>query len=174
VTEITKTFAPSFRSIFLVKLRNFMKRGVWLYALGSLVIVVGVQILNGQPLVTDQTAGTFSILFLIAFAFALSAILFSSLLSAQSLKSDFTTVTFREHELLVKRNTGNPTAQNWDWIISTEETRKNYYLTAKIIPRYELVLSKSALSEEENKALKSWLARNVPRFRGYRPPGQPL
>lgn len=150
-----------------------MNRSIWLYALGSLVVAAGLALSNNQPLFSGLTEFYFSFLFLAAIIISFSAMLFSSFLLAQSSKSDLTTVTFREQDLLVARTTGGPTVQHWVWIVSAEETRRYFYFTTRLFPRYQLVLSKSALSEEETAQLKTWLRKNVTHFRGYRPPGQP-
>jgi hypothetical protein len=173
VTEITKTFAPNFRTILLVKLRNFMSRSIWLYALGSVVVAAGITLSNNQPLFSSLSEFYFSFLFLASIVISFSAMLFSSFLLVRSSKSDLTTVTFREQDLLVARTSGGPTVQHWDWIVSAEETRRSFYFTTRVFPRYELVLSKSTLSEEENLLLKTWLRKNVTHYRGWRPPGQP-
>ncbi len=159
--QITKTFSYTPSSMMLVKARNFLKRSLWRYILAGLLGAVGIQLLRRGDLFTGTTlyyflGVTFTLLLL-----SLLLMFVSSLMLAQTMKSKKMTVSFSQNEIIVRyENTGAEETKNWNWILSSEETKRYYFLAVNLAPRYELVLSKSKFTDEEKELFNKWLVVN--------------
>lgn len=150
---ITKTFASTFYYMMLSKLRRFIRRSLYQYAIGIAVFTYGM---HGQ----DATMSLGDMVGKGLFYFAITcvfALLLNMLVAAIQLRQiPSQTITFAKTGLQVEQD-GETSKQGWDWIISAEETASYIALVVKKMPRFELYLSKAKLNETEYQALHEWL-----------------
>jgi hypothetical protein len=122
----------------LSKARNFLKRSLWRYVFAGLLVTVGIQLSSQRDLFTRTTLYYF---LGITFALLLLSVLLmfvSSLILAQTMKSKNMTVSFSEDDISVKyENTGAEEIKHWNWIRSSEETTRFYFLAINQTPRHE-------------------------------------
>ena len=159
--QITKAFSHSFRSMILIKMRNFLRRSLFRYIVGAILLTLGVQTLRQHHLLTSDTVCLFLVANLTAISFGLLTIFLSSIFLTRTMKAKDMTVTFKESEIVVqRRDSDEMEVKGWDWVISSEETKNFYFLVTRLRPRYEIALSKSKLTNEENALLREWLIAN--------------
>ena len=151
--EITKTFGNTLRDMMRAKLRVFVRRSVYRYAISIALITMAM---HGA----DQTLTTWDKLSrgLIYFAALCFAIVLLYLISALLQSRRFTprTVTFTESTLIVDQN-GESACHDWGWIISADESSTTISMLIQKLPRLELYLSKHKLDDTEYETLRAWL-----------------
>jgi hypothetical protein len=159
--QITRTFSHTPSSIMLGKARHFLKRSLWRYIFAALLVTAGIQLSQQRDLFTGTTlyyflGVTFTLLLL-----SLLVMFVSTLILAQTMKSKNMAVSFSQDEITIRyENTGVEETKNWNWILSSEETKRFYFFDVSLAPRYGLVLSKSKFTDEEKELFNKWLVVN--------------
>lgn len=151
--EITKTFANTFSDMMRAKIRLFLRRSVFRYAIAVALITYG---LHGR----DASIEPLSVVFkgLTYFMALCAGVLMLQVVAAtvQSRRIAPRTVTFTESEVIVNHN-GETVTRNWDWIIAAEDSQTVIALLVQKMPRLELYLPKTKLDQNEYNILRSWL-----------------
>lgn len=159
--HITKTFSHTPSYIMLSKARNFLKRSLWRYIFAALLVTVGIQLSSQEGLFTRTTLYYFLGIMFTLLLLSILLMFVSSFILARKMKSKNMTVSFSQNEIAIKHeNTGVEEIKGWNWILSSEETTRFYFLAIDRAPRYELVLPKSKLTDEEKELFSKWLAVN--------------
>lgn len=151
--EITKTFANTFYDMMRAKMRWFLRRSLFRYAIAIALITLGI---HGS----DATLGfgdkvTRGIIYFVALCVGVF-VLHIVVAAIQSRRIAPRTITFTENNLIVKHKGGSAHC-GWDWIIAAEESSTTIALLVQRLPRLELYLPKSKLSEVECRVLRGWL-----------------
>ncbi len=151
--EITKTFANTFSDMMRAKLRRFLRRSVFRYAIAVVLITYG---LHGRDTALEPISVAWKGL---TYFIALCAgVLMLHVVAAtiQSRRIAPRTVTFKDNELIIKHK-GETVTRDWDWIIAAEDSPKVIALLVRKLPRLELYLPKTKLDRNEYNILRNWL-----------------
>ena len=151
--EITKTFRNTFRYMMRAKVRWFLRRSVFRYAMAIALITCGLH--GRDPSIAPMDMAWKGLTY---FAALCAAVLMLNVISAavQSRRLDRRTVTFTENDLMVNHN-GEIVMRDWDWILSAEESPTVISLLIQEFPRFELYLPKTELEDDEYDVLRDWL-----------------
>jgi hypothetical protein len=155
--EITKTFVNSFGSVLLAKIRNFMRRSIFLYALATALITFGLHFSSIDSISSIEFIRIWGTYFLGIVFITLIFILISAII--QSRRIFPRKLTFREEELILSQG-GTTEIKSWDWIISAEEKPRFFAFLVQKRPRLEMFLSKDKLEYQEGQLLREWLIKH--------------
>ncbi|MCL2163810.1 MAG: hypothetical protein FWH55_05300 [Oscillospiraceae bacterium] len=156
INEITKTFGYSISIILHAKLRNFIKKSVWVYLLASLLFANALDGVFMAPFV-----GRFLIVFGGLLLLSISSMLISSRLIYLKKRKDNADITFKEDQIIVYwKYSGETEIKTWDWIKSFEEVNDIYYLDLDVWPKNVVIISKQKLTNDESIVLHEWLYKN--------------
>jgi hypothetical protein len=145
--KITKTFSSTFADLMRGKLRHFLRRSIYLYAVAVGLFAFGAWLANdiSQSLIVQW--GTYFVLVCIVSLF----LQFASA-AVQCRRMPKRVVTFEPETITVECG-GNSTMHSWDWILSAEETEIRLLLLIRRAPRFELFIPKSKLDPLEYELL---------------------
>ena len=145
--KITKTFSSTFADMLRGKLRNFLRRSIYLYAVAAGLLAFGAWLANdiSQSLIVQW--GVY--LFLVCIVSLL--VQFASA-AVQWRRIPNSVVTFEPETITVECGE-NSTTHSWDWILSAEETEMRVLLLIRRSPRFELFIPKSKLDPLEYELL---------------------
>lgn len=155
--EVTKTFANTLHYVILAKVRWFLRRSLYRYAISTAAIAYGLHWLHvgHAPSIASlpflKLWGEFFTLVLAA-GFVLQALA----VSIQSARHIPRHITFREDEIVVVHR-GLTQATDWNWIGSAEESSNLLVLSVRKFPRLELFLPKTKLTADELSFLREQL-----------------
>jgi len=153
--EIEKTFSNSFKFIWLAKMRQFFRRSIFLYAIGSIAVAYQVQTLRLE-IVRGQT---FPVIWFGVFVVFITLIICLLLLATffQSKKQFGHTAIFSDETILV-RDGRSPdyVERGWDLIKLVDETPAYFALVIREHPRYEWFLHKNRLQPDEEVQFRDW------------------
>lgn len=153
--HITKRIVINQQSLLLGKLRNFFRRSIIKYFISSIFIAIGIPTLFGGFIWTFL--GTFVCLCILS----MIAIYFSSKFQSKKMQFD-ANVTFNEAEIIIEHlNKQLIERKNWDWILRSQENKYGFFITIQKRPRFELILLKTGLTDNEANILRSLLLKNV-------------
>jgi hypothetical protein len=154
VSQIRRRFASSYKYLLQAKLRNFWRRSLWQYALGS-ALLTGV-----KPELVGNYLVTFFVIFLALCLLSLSLIVVSSRMQEKRVIFDADVEFKADHIQIEHRNKTLVETKDWRWILAVEETPAYFYLTIEKQPRLELIVDKAALTPVETDTLRNWLAQS--------------
>ncbi len=151
--EITKTFVNKFRFVMRAKVRWFLRRSIFRYATAVALMTYGI---HGHKTSIEPMDMAWK--GLRYFAALCAAVLTLHIIAAavQSRRVDQRTVTFTEDDVIVDHN-GEIVRQDWDWILSAEDSPRMISFLVQESPRLELYLPKTELEDDEYDALRGWL-----------------
>lgn len=152
--EITKTFANTFGDMMRAKLRWFVRRSLYRYAIAVVLITYGLHGSNPNLTTTDKLARGLAYFVAICLAVLLLHVVMAL---SQSRKITPRTITFTEQSLVVNHK-GETATRGWNWISSAGESPTLISLLVQKMPRLELYLPKAKLTENEYTVLRGWLS----------------
>lgn len=154
---ITKIFVNTLHYVLRAKMRVFVRRSVFRYAIASAVIAYTVHFLSIRSIVIIEFAKIWVVYFIGISAVALVLILISAI--TQSRRLIPRQVTFKEEGIIVSQG-GATEIRTWDWIISAEENSDFFAFLLQKRPRLEIFLSKDNLEDHESQFLRDWLIKH--------------
>jgi hypothetical protein len=152
--EITKTFVNAFGPVLLAKIRNFLRRSIFIYALGTALITFGLHFSIIRPTINFEFVKIWGTYFLGIVGLALTLIFISAIIQSRRIIPK--QVTFREEELLLSQGESRE-IKSWDWIISAEEKKKFFAFLIQKRPRLEIFLMKEKLEDHEEQLIRKLL-----------------
>ena len=153
--QVIKHITSNQRSIFLAKLRNFIKRGIFRDVIASILIAISV------PNLIGGLVPTLFISFLLLCIVHIATIYLSSKLQAQKQLFD-AMVTFEEAGIRIDHTNSDLVEQKtWDWILKAQENKHGFFLMIQKYPVVELSLLKNQLSAAEANTIRSFLEKNT-------------
>ena len=148
----------AFPFVLRAKLRWFVRRSLLLYAVASVGIAMGVEVLAGDGLVLEAVLDRWLQVYVIVFVAALlTHVVMAKVQSARLVPRQ---VSFREDEIVVTR-AGTTERLGWDWILAAGESRRLFVFRVRNPSVLELFLAKDALTDEEADCLRGWLRRDL-------------
>lgn len=160
-TKITKKFEFSFRSIWLAKLRHFMRRSLWRYLLAALLLTFGRAVFGNYRLMSLETLRLWVCLTAGCVILGFGVILISVMSQTKRFRNRNVQITFSENEvLIVQSEVGKEIRKeiySWDQIEKVEDTLRYIMLAFKKCPWFYLVIQKQRLTKAEIDLLIQWL-----------------
>ena len=148
MNEVSKPFRYTYSTIFTAKMRNFLKKSIWIYFADSAIISCLLWGVNAGACLLFL--GIFGVLILIS----LTAMTLSTFFIYQRKKLDDMVISFREPDIeILWENKNIRETKNWDWIQKVKERENVYYLDLAVWPKNTLMIDKSRLSIEEDELL---------------------
>ena len=156
INEITSSFSYIFYTILHVKLRNFIKRNVWLYMLTSLLMAWGINVIFNSSVIS-----CFLVIFGSLIVLSMAIMLISSQILYQRKKKDSIDIIFTKDKITVLwKYQGKKEDWGWNWVKSFEEANGIYYFDLNVWPRNIVIIRKENLNDDENIAIYDWLQKN--------------
>jgi len=157
MVEITKAFVNSLRYVLRAKMRQFLRRSVFAYALAAALIAYGLNSPSIKSIASFEFLKIWITYSLGICAVALMLILISALVQSRRIVPHH--VTFKEEAIIVTYR-GETQTRTWDWIIAAEETSDFFAFVIRKRPRLELFLGKKCLDSDEHQSLRTWLVQH--------------
>jgi hypothetical protein len=155
--EITKTFANALPFVIRAKLRGFLRRSIFRYAIAAAILAYALNISSIKSIASIEFLKIWGIYLLGICAFVLILLLVSAVIQSRQLVPQ--QVTFIEDAIIVSQG-GQTETKEWDWIIAAQETVDSLVFLIQKRPRLELFIGKKQLNDDEYQVLLTWLVEH--------------
>ena len=154
---VRKKIAYSYNTILTSKFRNFKKRSFRNYTFSCLLYSIGITVIRGGVLLSQNTLMVFISFFLIVMSLAMIMIFGSTWLLARKHGDNSSIYIFSADGIHIHNEiSGEEEDLGWDWIRSYELTNKALFLKINTKKTFEIILEKEKISKEEADLLVSW------------------
>jgi hypothetical protein len=157
INQVTRKLSYSYSSILEAKVRNFLKKSVFLYLIASFLVFNGMN----QLMKVNNKVLLFISIYVVLLIFGVLVIIISSYFQLQKRKNSGYVISFMEGHISVgDEKTGNTVEREWSWIKKVELFKDSYYFDINVKPKEVIILRRTNLSEQEDRKLQEWIKLN--------------
>ncbi|MFC5406734.1 hypothetical protein [Cohnella soli] len=157
INQVTRRLSYSYLSILEAKVRNFLRKSIFLYLIASFFMFNGMN----QVMQVNNKVLFFLSIYIALLIFSVMVIIISSYFLLQKRKNFGLVVSFMEGHILVSdETTGNKVERDWNWIKKVELLKESYYFDINVKHKEVIILRRTNLSEEEDRKLQEWIKLN--------------
>jgi hypothetical protein len=151
--EVTSRFIYSLNAILEVKVRNFLRKSIFLYLIASYLFMSGVS----QIKEVDNKVLLFFAIYISVLVMGVAVVIISAYIQFNRRKDVGLIISFTEDRIIVTDEfTGITTKKDWNWIRQVQLLKGTYYFDIKD-KKEVIILRTNNLSEAENTALEAWI-----------------
>jgi hypothetical protein len=157
INQITRRLGYSYSSILEGKVRNFLRKSMFMYLIASLLFFMA----TNQVLKVNNKVLVFIAIYIVLLIVSVLVMIISSYFQFEKRKHDGLIVSFMEERIYVTDELiGSKVERQWNWIKQVELLKETYYFDLNANSKEVIILRRKNLSEQEDEKLQTWIRLN--------------